>query len=62
MTDRTNLIRLIQEIQSVPRKLLDVSKLNEIGWKAEIKLKEGMEKTYGWFLKNNQNIKKVQIN
>ncbi|MFQ5901618.1 MAG: GDP-L-fucose synthase family protein, partial [Thermodesulfobacteriota bacterium] len=35
-----------------PRKLLDVSRLNAFGWKAEIGLKEGIEETYRWYLKN----------
>lgn len=34
-----------------PRKLMDVSKLNTLGWKAEIQLKEGIESTYEWFSK-----------
>ena len=29
-----------------PRKLLDVSKLNALGWKAKIELKEGIQKVY----------------
>ncbi|HEX2027082.1 MAG TPA: GDP-L-fucose synthase [Nitriliruptorales bacterium] len=33
-----------------PRKLLDVSKLNALGWKASIGLAEGIESTYGWFV------------
>ena len=35
-----------------PRKLLDVSKLHSLGWKHEIKLADGIQKTYDWFLKN----------
>lgn len=35
-----------------PRKLLDVSKLEATGWKYKIELKEGIEKTYKWYLKN----------
>ena len=35
-----------------PRKLLDVSKLNKLGWKAEIDLQKGIESTYEWFLGN----------
>ncbi|SDG47333.1 GDP-L-fucose synthase family protein [Psychroflexus sediminis] len=35
-----------------PRKLMDVSKMNEQGWKAKIELKGGIEKTYQWFLDN----------
>jgi GDP-L-fucose synthase len=33
-----------------PRKLLDVSKLSALGWKSSIQLKDGIQKTYGWFL------------
>ncbi|HVG42227.1 MAG TPA: hypothetical protein VM888_11505, partial [Chitinophagaceae bacterium] len=29
-----------------PRKLVDVSKINALGWKASISLKEGIEKVY----------------
>ena len=35
-----------------PRKLLDVSRLNGLGWKARIPLREGVESTYAWFLQN----------
>ena len=35
-----------------PRKLLDVSKLNNAGWKATVSLHEGVETTYGWFIDN----------
>lgn len=33
-----------------PRKLLDVSRLNRMGWKAGMPLKEGLKQTYAWFL------------
>lgn len=32
-----------------PRKVLDVSRLNGIGWKASIDLADGIESTYRWF-------------
>lgn len=35
-----------------PRKLLDVSRLSNMGWKARIPLGEGIQETYRWFLKN----------
>ncbi len=35
-----------------PRKLLDVSKLRQAGWKAKIKLHDGIRSTYKWFLSN----------
>ncbi|MCK4795865.1 MAG: GDP-L-fucose synthase [Spirochaetes bacterium] len=33
-----------------PRKLLDVSRINGLGWKAKTSLKKGIELTYEWFL------------
>lgn len=35
-----------------PRKLLDSSKLNSLGWTPSIKLDEGLQQTYKWFLEN----------
>ena len=35
-----------------PRKLLDVSKLNALGWRPKISLREGIASTYEWFLQN----------
>jgi GDP-L-fucose synthase len=32
-----------------PRKLLDVSRLSSLGWRAKIRLKDGIEQTYDWF-------------
>jgi GDP-L-fucose synthase len=34
------------------RKLLDVSKLRDLGWRPAISLREGIARTYDWFLKN----------
>ncbi len=35
----------------MPRKVVDVRKLNKLGWKAKIALKEGLQSTYNEFLK-----------
>lgn len=35
-----------------PRKLLNVSRLESLGWQAQVNLKEGIEKTYNWYLEN----------
>ncbi len=36
----------------MPRKLLDVSKINRLGWRRKIDLKEGIIKTYKWYLQS----------
>lgn len=41
-----------------PQKLLDVSRLNKLGWQHKIELEKGVEKTYKWFLKNYDKIRK----
>jgi GDP-L-fucose synthase len=33
-----------------PRKLMDVSRINNLGWKAKTDLKSGIQKTYQWYL------------
>ncbi len=32
-----------------PQKLLDITKLSSLGWKAKISLKDGIEQTYEWY-------------
>jgi GDP-L-fucose synthase len=38
----------------MPRKLLDVSRLHELGWRHRIALREGIASTYAWFAQNRQ--------
>lgn len=40
-----------------PRKLMDVSKMHHIGWRHQVNLEEGIQKTYNWFLENIENLK-----
>lgn len=35
-----------------PRKLVDVTKLNSLGWKAATSLEDGLKRAYQWFLEN----------
>jgi GDP-L-fucose synthase len=44
-----------------PRKLMDVSKMKDIGWQYSTELEEGIEKTYTWFFENIENIKEVRL-
>ncbi len=44
-----------------PRKLMDVSKMESAGWKAKVGLEEGIQKTYEWFLENQENFKEVKL-
>ena len=44
-----------------PRKLMDITKLNEQGWKSFISLQEGIQSTYHWFLKNQGKLRTVAI-
>ena len=39
-----------------PQKLLDVSKLNDLGWKAKVTLEDGLQRTYEAFLKGEERL------
>lgn len=41
-----------------PRKLMDVSRLKNLGWTYKTTLHEGLEKTYAWFLENQRSFRK----
>ena len=36
----------------MPRKLLDTSRINELGWQPQITLRDGVASTYEWYLAN----------
>ena len=40
-----------------PRKLMDVSRLHSLGWKARVGLREGVESTYRWYLENMEAVR-----
>lgn len=44
-----------------PRKLMDISKMHALGWKHEVALHQGIEKTYQWFSENIENFKQVKL-
>jgi GDP-L-fucose synthase len=37
-----------------PRKLMDVSRINNLGWKYKTLLRDGIQKTYKWYLENKK--------
>ena len=44
-----------------PRKLMDISKMHDLGWKHKVDLEEGIQMTYNWFVENIENVKKVVL-
>lgn len=44
-----------------PRKLMDISKMQAMGWTYTTELEEGVKKTYQWFLENIDSIKEVKL-
>ncbi len=41
-----------------PRKLMNVSRLENLGWTYDVKLENGLKKTYQWFLANQNSFRK----
>jgi GDP-L-fucose synthase len=44
-----------------PRKLVDVSRLSSLGWQAKTSLRDGLRKTYDWYLENVDTLREVAI-
>jgi GDP-L-fucose synthase len=44
-----------------PRKLMDVSKMQSLGWKHQINLEKGIQITYNWFLENVNVFKELKM-
>ncbi len=42
-----------------PRKVLDVSKLHQLGWKHSIDLRQGLTDTYRWFIENYEDARGI---
>jgi len=45
------------KLDGTPRKLMDVSRLNALGWKADITLEAGLQQTYQWFLSHQEQLR-----
>ncbi|MCB0455245.1 MAG: GDP-L-fucose synthase [Aequorivita sp.] len=46
----------VSKPDGAPRKLMDVSRLHGLGWKATIPLEEGLRQTYQWILENQNDL------
>lgn len=44
-----------------PRKLVDTTKLNALGWKAKISLEQGLKNTYEWFTHNFPSVQNSRL-
>jgi GDP-L-fucose synthase len=44
-----------------PKKLMDISKMESLGWKYSTNIEEGIKKTYDWFLDNIGKIKEIKL-
>jgi GDP-L-fucose synthase len=44
-----NIVNDTSKPDGTPRKLLDVSRINSLGWKYKTELRVGIDKTYNWF-------------
>jgi len=40
------------KLDGSPRKLVDISRLSNMGWNYTTNLREGLEKTYNWYISN----------
>ena len=42
----------------MPRKVMNINKINNLGWKAKTNLRDGLEKAYNWYAENYKNVRK----
>lgn len=56
-----NILWDAEKPDGTPRKLMDVSKLKELGWQYKTELEDGIKMSYKWFLENGDEIKEVKL-
>lgn len=54
-----NIIWDAEKPDGTPRKLMDISKMHALGWKAKIQLTEGVRNVYSWFKENDIQIRSI---
>ena len=48
-----------QKSDGTPRKVLDISRLHQLGWQHQISLKKGLAQTYSWYLNHQGQLRTV---
>jgi GDP-L-fucose synthase len=56
-----NILWDANKLDGTPRKLMDISKMKDIGWQYSTELEDGIQKTYRWFLDNIDTIKEIKL-
>lgn len=56
---RGELVFNAQRPDGTPRKVLDISRLHQLGWQHQISLKNGLEQTYSWYLTHQGQLRTV---
>jgi GDP-L-fucose synthase len=56
-----NIIWNSEKPDGTSRKLMDISKMKELGWQYSTELEDGIRKTYQWFLENIDTIKEIKL-
>jgi GDP-L-fucose synthase len=51
------IVQDVSKPDGTPRKVLDVSRLNRLGWNAEVTLEQGLKETYSWFVENSTKLR-----
>jgi len=41
----------------MPRKVMDVSKINKLGWRHKIDLEQGLKEAYNWYVTNHNDVR-----
>lgn len=51
----------VDKPDGTPRKVMDISKMRDMGWEPRVSLVEGITKTYNWYLQNVSSLRMVNM-
>lgn len=52
------IVQDVSKPDGTPRKLMDVTRLHGLGWRAQVGLREGIEQTYRWYLEQGSAVRR----